>query len=153
MEDSTIMMVLLIVLVLLLIYKHGPNPRRPELRECLDAILKEALTLAHVLTSGYETRNYIGPLPTALLVNKFASIFYWRHESKGEVMESIEISIVGLIGPGHGVLGIYWLNGEIEDHWYHNTTSLPAMNVGERYNASRIIQEIRQAYNLHKLAS
>ena len=127
-------------LILLFLTRPRQSLERPQLREVMDAILYSELT-AKKLDSGKDETD-----PSAEISNDFFHSYYWRAEIYGKIAEGASISIGGFIGPGHGTLKISWLDGDVKE-WYHNTTPLPNMAVGENFLAYQILETLRVEFN------
>ena len=140
------MLVIPTVLAMLLCYFLATrNKTKPELRECLDAIEKESL-ISITVNDPHEIA--LGH-PVARFFNDFCNVLYWLKEGgEGEeeaVLEVVDMDVSGLIGNGHGIIKISWLNGEVQN-WYHNATPLPPMSISDNWIANRIRETIRSEY-------
>ncbi len=153
-----VMMVMFLSLPILFRLKWPDSEFRPELRDCLSAILKEDLTTTlikntdEILAANKRFAQPIYAQPIAEFINSLCCVFYWLNKKGDEIFEQIDMNIDDFMGVGHGSIKILWLNGNVSG-WYHNTTLLPEMSVGDNFNAYQILETIRNEYRKALLAN
>ena len=128
--------VIIFLVLMMLLRPHDTS--RPDLRDCFDAMAKEELR-------GSLTKRADNKAPIAEFFNGFCGAFYWRAEENNSILEAVDMNISGLIGAGHGVIKIFWLNGDVKG-WFHNKTPLPPMTVGDNFISYQILEIIRSGY-------
>lgn len=156
---SVVVITVIFLLLPVLFSLKWPNSEsKPELRDCLRAILKEDLATTliknvdEILAANKKFAQPIRVQPVAEFINSLCCIFYWLDKKGNETFEQIDICVDGIVGMGHRSIKILWLNGDVSC-WYHNTTPLPEMTVGDNFNAYQILEIIRNEYRKAKLAN